>query len=237
MGLPGEREHAGPFRRGMTMNEGETPTVLFVDDERAVADGHAARLSDQYRTRTAYDGRTALDEMDDSVDVVFLDRRMPRMSGEEALEDIREQGYDCHVVMLTGIEPDEDVVEMGFDEYLVKPIREPELRETVERLLSEPPDGEDDILDVLGDPKTRRCFYALVDEYRSARDLADLTDYSLPTVYRHLQKLRQAGMIEAQITVDPRGNHYKMFTTSVSRIQIEVGDGVQVDVERDAESA
>jgi len=110
-----------------------TPTILIVDDEPALAEGHAAQL-DEYDVRTAYDGSEALDALDSAVDIAFLDRRMPGLSGEEVLERVRRQEVDCRVVMLTGVEPSVDIVEMGFDEYLQKPVSKEELEATVERV-------------------------------------------------------------------------------------------------------
>ena len=214
---------------------GDRPTVLFVDDEPALADGRAAQLSDQYDTRTAYDGRAALEVLDDDVDVVFLDRRMPGRPGEAVLESIRERGHDCSVVMVTGVEPDADVVEMGFDEYLVKPVEADDLREAADRLLARSPAGvdvDDGVLDVLGDPKTRHCWYVLARESHSARELADATGYSLPTVYRRLNALKQADLIAAQVAIDPGGDHYETFAAVPTRIEIEIPGEDAVAVER-----
>lgn len=108
--------------------------MLVVDDDPAIADGHAARLADRYPTRTAYSGEAALEALDESVGVVLLDRRMPDLSGDEVLEHIREAGYPCRVSMLTAVDPSLDVVEMGFDGYLQKPVSREELFETVETL-------------------------------------------------------------------------------------------------------
>lgn len=116
------------------MGEHETATILIVDDEPGLADGHAARLQ-EHDVRTAYDGREALDALDDEIDIVFLDRRMPGLSGDEVLETARQRGFDCRIVMLTGVEPSVDIVSMGFDEYLRKPVDRDELRETVQRML------------------------------------------------------------------------------------------------------
>ncbi|SDF02410.1 Response regulator receiver domain-containing protein [Halorientalis regularis] len=114
---------------------GET-TVLIVDDESAVTDVYAAHLQDEYDVRTAYSGSEALEELDDDVDAVLLDRRMPGMSGDEVLEHIREEGYDCRVAMVTAVDPDFDILDMGFDEYVVKPVSRDDLYETVEQLLT-----------------------------------------------------------------------------------------------------
>jgi len=117
------------------MTDAERGTVLIVDDEPAVAEGHAERLRDRYDCRVATDGRAGLDALDGAVDVVLLDRRMPGLSGEKVLDAIREEGHDCRVAMLTGVEPDVDVVEMGFDDYLTKPVTAERLRETVDALV------------------------------------------------------------------------------------------------------
>lgn len=112
------------------------PTVLVVDDEPAIADAHAQWLSEEYTVKTAYDGEQALEEMDESVDVVLLDRRMPGISGDEVLDTIREEGYDCRVAMVSAVEPNFDILELGYDTYLVKPVSEADrLIETVETLL------------------------------------------------------------------------------------------------------
>lgn len=110
-----------------------TPTILIVDDEPALADGHAARL-EEYDVRTAYNGNEAFRELDPDVDVVLLDRRMPGLSGDQILERIRGWDIDCRVVMLTGVEPSVDIISMGFDEYLRKPVSREELHATIERM-------------------------------------------------------------------------------------------------------
>jgi len=116
------------------MSQG-SPVVLVVDDNRAIANTYTAFLSDEYDVRTAYDGKEALDELDETVDVVLLDRRMPEVSGDAVLEEIESRQLDCRVVMLTAVDPDFDIIDMGFDEYLVKPIEREELNEVVEEML------------------------------------------------------------------------------------------------------
>ncbi|KTG08245.1 HalX domain-containing protein [Haloferax profundi] len=113
----------------------EQPMVLIVEDEPDLADLYATWLRDDYRVRVAYGGREALDELDDEVDVVLLDRRMPDLSGDEALTEIRNRGFDCRVAMVTAVEPDFDIIAMGFDDYLVKPVSREALTETVSNLI------------------------------------------------------------------------------------------------------
>ena len=111
------------------------PEVLVVDDETRLADLFTAWLETEWSVETAYDGEEALEKLSDSVEVVLLDRRMPGISGDEVLEEIREEGYDCRVVMVTAVDPDFDIIEMGFDDYLVKPVSKDDLHEIVTSVL------------------------------------------------------------------------------------------------------
>lgn len=114
----------------------ETPTVLVVDDERDLADLYAAWLEGDYDVVTVYGGAAAIEAVDEGLDVALIDRLMPSVTGDEVLEHIRSEGYDCRVAMVTAVEPDFDIIEMGFDEYIVKPIREDGIRELVASLVT-----------------------------------------------------------------------------------------------------
>ena len=102
-------------------------TVLAVDDEPDLAELYRVYLDPAYDVRIATGGEEALDAMDETVDVVLLDRRMPDMSGHEVLDAIRGEGYDARVAMLTAVEPDVDIVEMPFDDYKTKPVTKEDL--------------------------------------------------------------------------------------------------------------
>ncbi len=110
------------------------PTILVVDDERDLADLYAMWAGEEYRTMTAYGGEDALEKIDETVDVVLLDRRMPDLTGDEVLDRIREEGYEAKVVMITAVDPGLDIVEMEFDKYLTKPISRPKLQRVIENM-------------------------------------------------------------------------------------------------------
>jgi DNA-binding response OmpR family regulator len=114
----------------------DQPTVLVVEDERALIELYVRWLEDDYTVLTAAGGEEALEQFSEDIDVVLLDRLMPGMSGDKVLEEIRERIPDCEVAMVTAVEPDFDVITMGFDDYLTKPVEREELLETIERLLS-----------------------------------------------------------------------------------------------------
>lgn len=112
------------------------PTVLVVDDDRQLADLYAAWLGGAYDVRTAYGGMRAIEALGPDIDVALVDRLMPRMSGDELIEYIRNEGYDCRVSIVTAVDPDFDIIEMGFDEYLVKPVRREDIEQIVNSLVT-----------------------------------------------------------------------------------------------------
>jgi DNA-binding response OmpR family regulator len=153
----------------------QPPLVLVVEDEPDLADLYAAWLGAEYRVRTAYGGQEALeelDEADDDVDAILLDRRMPGLSGDEVLSAVRERGINCRVAMVTAVEPDFDILEMGFDDYLVKPVTSDTLKETVAGLLRR---GEYDTeMQELFSLTSKK---AMLETEKSATELAENDEY------------------------------------------------------------
>jgi len=115
-------------------NQSDGATVLIVDDEEDIADLYSTWLRETYEVRTAYGPEGALERADESVDVVFLDRQMPKMTGDEVLDEIRARELGCRVVMVTAVDPDFDIVDMPFDDYLTKPVMLDDLRDAAERM-------------------------------------------------------------------------------------------------------
>ncbi len=136
----------------------DSKTVLVVDDEPDVADLYAAYLEREYVVRQSYDGREVLEDIDEDVDLVLLDRRMPGFSGDDVLAEIRDEGYDCRVVMVTAVDPDFDVLELAIDGYLIKPVH------------------GDDLLDTVADQFERAEYDPVVDEYLKLRDKLELIE-------------------------------------------------------------
>ncbi|WP_299265948.1 response regulator [Halorientalis sp.] len=117
-------------------NDSAAATVLVVDDETEVADVYALKLEREYDVQVAYGGQEALEEADGDVDVVLLDRRMPDVSGDAVLEELRDRGLDCRVIMITAVDPDFDIIEMPFDDYLCKPVESDDLVGAVNQQLA-----------------------------------------------------------------------------------------------------
>ena len=113
-------------------------TVLIVDDEKTLARSIKLFLIEQgYEAEVAEDADAALALLEKlHPDLVFLDLRLPRMSGLELLKKIRQYDPYIQVVMLTAygtIEGAVEAMKLGALDYLKKPVDLDELKILVER--------------------------------------------------------------------------------------------------------
>jgi len=118
-------------------------SVLIVDDDRALVGMVASLLgAEGYDLLTAYDGETALRRhAEDLPDLVILDRRLPKMSGDEICKRIRAVAQ-TPILMLTGEKGEEErvrLLDLGADDYLEKPFGRKELLARVRALLRRAP--------------------------------------------------------------------------------------------------
>jgi DNA-binding response OmpR family regulator len=103
--------------------------ILVVDDEPHIAKLVASRLkANGYEVITAGDGKEGLDKARaEKPDLILLDIAMPRMTGEEALQKLKEDKdtKSIPVIMITGKSGAEDIVQCiaqgGALDYIVKP--------------------------------------------------------------------------------------------------------------------
>ena len=108
-------------------------TVLIVEDEENLADLFGIWLQEQFEVHVAYSGEDALEIFtEEPIDIVFLDRRMPGLSGKEVLQSIRERSDAQQVIMLTAVQPTEELAAINVDDYLLKPIDRTKLVQAVE---------------------------------------------------------------------------------------------------------
>ena len=96
-----------------------------------------------YQIVTAYDGEVALRRhAEERPDLVILDRRLPRMSGDDVVRAIRGASSNTPILMLTGEKGSEErarLLDLGADDYLEKPFSKKELSSRVRALLRRAP--------------------------------------------------------------------------------------------------
>jgi len=114
-------------------------TILVVDDEPAMVGMVGALLGEEgHQIVTAYDGEVALRRhAEERPDLVILDRKLPRMSGDDVVRGIRAVA-NTPILMLTGERGSEErarLLDLGADDYLEKPFGKKELSARVRALL------------------------------------------------------------------------------------------------------
>jgi hypothetical protein len=95
----------------------------------------------------------------------------------------------------------------------------------------------DSIFEVLASRDSRRILAAASVRPLSARELDQVCDASLPTIYRRINVLLDYELLSEEQVVDSDGKQYKRYTTDLKEIRIEVRDGgfnVNVEVRKDA---
>ena len=94
----------------------------------------------------------------------------------------------------------------------------------------------DDIFDVLASEDVRRILVATSVRPMSAKELADICDRSLATIYRRVQAMEDYDLLSEELARDPDGTQYNEYRSDLNEITISVDEGrlnVNIDIERD----
>ncbi len=115
---------------GMTETAG---TVLVADDDSDMRSLYRCWLAPSYEVRVAPDGDEALAAVDDTVDIVVLDREMPGRDGVAVAHELARRDVDPAVLMISAVTPDADLLDIPVDDYLQKPAAHETVRERIDR--------------------------------------------------------------------------------------------------------
>jgi len=113
------------------------PSVLCIDDSR---EGLAIRKEflelKGYTVLTATDGLTGVDLLaSNQIDVVILDYRMPRFSGEDVAREIKSRWPNVAIIMLSGYPEVPESAKDLSDAFVVKGANPNVLLSELDRLL------------------------------------------------------------------------------------------------------
>lgn len=117
--------------------------ILFADDDlttRLIM----KRIFEQkmgHHVDVAVDGQEALEKIlanPDRYDILFTDNQMPRMTGIELIENLRNRKFTLPIVSLTGsadLEEQSKLQQVGASHILIKPVTPPVLEKTLRMLV------------------------------------------------------------------------------------------------------
>lgn len=114
--------------------------VLIVDDEEGIRESLKLILSDHYELILTDSGEQALRlvEGDQTIRLVLMDIKMPKVSGLDVLKAMKAKRPDLNVVMVTGyktVETASEAAHLGASGYIIKPFKSDEILKTVEKNL------------------------------------------------------------------------------------------------------
>ena len=106
--------------------------LLIVEDDRSVANGLEGLLRKRgYAVDVVYTGVSGLDyALSNIYDLILLDVMLPEMDGLTVLKEIRREGVETPVMMMTARDSVQDRIsglDCGADDYLCKPFDPEEL--------------------------------------------------------------------------------------------------------------
>ncbi|MFC7095938.1 winged helix-turn-helix domain-containing protein [Halobaculum marinum] len=94
-------------------------------------------------------------------------------------------------------------------------------------------DDGDGIVDLLGDDYARTILRETYGDTKSVETLSEACDADSSTVYRRIQRLRDADLIEDEQQLDPGGHHYKTYRASVEAVHLELSEnGFEISIDR-----
>ncbi len=114
--------------------------ILICDDEEGIRESLKLILCDTYSLIIVDSGEQAIDTLSKTKDIgiVFLDIKMPKVSGMDILKEIRKKHPSIKIIMVTGYKSVETAAEasrLGADGYIIKPFKSETILETVQKNL------------------------------------------------------------------------------------------------------
>ncbi|RPI99771.1 MAG: sigma-54-dependent Fis family transcriptional regulator, partial [Deltaproteobacteria bacterium] len=124
--------------------------ILVVDDEESVRYSFQRAFGEDYTIITAESGEEALREIEKSRPaLVFLDIRMPKLSGMEVLKTIKGLHPKRPVIMMTAYSDVDTAIEamkLGAFEYVMKPFENVEITQLIQKALESSQTIKDSVL-------------------------------------------------------------------------------------------
>lgn len=141
--------------------------ILLVEDDSGLGSGLQQALKPEgYTIDWLTDGLQALQALEtDYFDLVILDLGLPRLDGLSVLRQVRAQGKDTPILILTARDAVQDRIDgldSGADDYLIKPFDMTELKARIRALLRRSSGRAQPTINLRGieiDPSSQQVLY------------------------------------------------------------------------------
>lgn len=162
----------------------KTINIILVDDHRLVIEGLTLLLEDQnhiHILQSFFSGKELLDYLPDhhhEVDLIFLDLKMPGISGLECVTTIKSQFPDIKIAILS-MEDDADLIyrllnHYQVNAYLSKGIRRKELLDAIYQIMNNNLYISDDIEKILNNYRIKLIEQDQLNLTAREKEVADL---------------------------------------------------------------
>lgn len=115
------------------------PNILIVEDEEGPRESLKMILSQDYNLFTVDRAEVALQLLQvQPIDVITLDLKLPGRQGLDLLREIRQEGKDADVLIITGygtLQSAIEAIQLGISAYMLKPFNVADLRTIISKTL------------------------------------------------------------------------------------------------------
>ena len=84
------------------------------------------------------------------------------------------------------------------------------------------------VLGVLANEGCQEVLHAIGEETRSATEVSARVDQPMSSIYRHLDALEQAGLLESAVRINTQGRNQQEYSRAVDTVDVAIGEDVSV---------
>lgn len=97
---------------------------------------------------------------------------------------------------------------------------------------------DEEFVDLLGDEYVWAILAETREKPRSVETLSERCDVHSSTIYRRVERLQEAGLLESRQRLHPDGHHHRVFSACLRELRIRLdGDGITVEVDSQTEKS
>ena len=211
--------------------------VLIADDERSILDLLSIYVRNEgFECLLANDGQEALDIIEEhpDLDVALLDIMMPKHSGIEVLESMRQRGLQIPVMLVTAKDAQSDKIYglmSGADDYITKPFESLEVVLRVKALLRRskgnnqldtdtPVDADTIVLDAIS--INRKAHTVVINKTNEEIKLTSAEFDILTLLATHLDQVFSAEDILDQLWKDNQSSSARTVMVHISNLRNKI---------------